>query len=136
MPLHSLEKPLHITLQEMPAKPWALLTPFAFQITSGNLKDRYWRVVEEKYPSKKLQALDNGIGRVIDLYAILYTNVGVLGRYNNLWQGKRASTCLSVVVNQPCASHDCCCLLVPLCDAPMMTAAAAAAAATAAHAAV
>ena len=79
----------------LPCRP---LNPSATQITYGNLKDFYWRVVEEKYPTKKLQALDDGIGHVIDLNAVLYTNVGVLGRYNDWWRGRGASTCLCVVV--------------------------------------
>lgn len=62
-------------------------------------------MVEEKYPSKKLQALDDGIGRVIDLYAILYTNVGATGRYSAWWRGRGYSNRSRVFVRMQARVH-------------------------------
>lgn len=46
------------------------------QMVGTGLKERYWHVIEDKYPSKKEEGLTQAIARLVDLYAVLYMMVG------------------------------------------------------------
>mmetsp|Transcript_31205 Transcript_31205/g.69392 ORF Transcript_31205/g.69392 Transcript_31205/m.69392 type:complete len:781 (-) Transcript_31205:655-2997(-) len=42
------------------------------KLASSNLKATYWRVVEDKYPSRREEKLQRAIERVTDQYAVIY----------------------------------------------------------------
>ena len=66
----------------LPITPLPSLHPLPlFQITSSNLKDRYWReMIETKYPSKKAENLDAALARVVDLFSVIFVQVCGGGR--------------------------------------------------------
>ena len=70
----TLHFPLHCLMPLPIPPPHPHLTP---QITSSNLKDRYWRMIEDKYPSRKEEGLTQAITRLVDMYSVLFMLVGV-----------------------------------------------------------
>jgi len=48
------------------------------KLTSFNLKDRYWAVIQEKYPSHKAKALAEASERLIDQFAVLFCGGDVI----------------------------------------------------------
>jgi len=53
-----------------------MTAPLPSQMVGTGLKERYWHVIEDKYPSKKEEGLTAAIARLVDLYAVLYMAVG------------------------------------------------------------
>ncbi|KAG1667046.1 hypothetical protein FOA52_000407 [Chlamydomonas sp. UWO 241] len=43
------------------------------KLTSSNLKDRYWGVIEQRYPSNKAKGLADAIERLVEQFAVLFT---------------------------------------------------------------
>ena len=66
--------------------PSSLPPRLLFQITSSNLKDRYWReMIETKFPSEKAENLNAALARVVGLFAVIFLQVGMREGTGGWW---------------------------------------------------